>query len=60
MVWDSKVLREKGENWVKIGSDARGENSGAHAKDPGQVLLEDAFGLEEGDDGVDGFKGSGV
>lgn len=60
MVWDFKFLREKAENWVKVSFDAGGENFGAHAKDPGQVRLADAFRLEEGDDGMDGFEGSSV
>lgn len=55
MVWDSEFLREEIENWVEIGFDVRGENLGAHAEDPGKVLVLDAFREKEGDDGVNGF-----
>ena len=53
-------MGEETENWVKVSFDVGSENFGAHAKDSGQVLLANAFGLEEGDDGVDGFEGGFV
>lgn len=45
---------------MEVGLDAGGEDAGAHPKDLGQVLLVDAFGVEEGDYGADGVESRGV
>lgn len=57
LFWDFKVLGQEVENWVEIRIDVGSEDLGAHAKDLGQVLLVNAFGLEEGDYGFDGVEG---
>lgn len=57
MVGDAEVPGQEAEDGAEVGFDVGGEEIGAHAEDPGQVLLVDALGLEEGDDGVDGVEG---
>lgn len=47
--WDFKILGEEVENWVEIRIDVGSEDFWAHPKYLGQVLLVNAFGLEEGD-----------
>lgn len=53
-------MREEIENWVELGFNVGGEDLRAHAKNPRQVLLVDAFGLEEENDGVNGMQGGSV
>lgn len=53
MFWDLEVFREEIENWVEVSFDVGGENMGAHPKNLGQVLFLYAFGLKEGDYGLD-------
>lgn len=60
MIGNSEVAGEEGEDRGEIGSDVGGEDGGAHAEDPGEILEVDALGLEEGDDGVDGVEGGGM
>lgn len=50
-------MQEKIKNRVEFSFDVRGENLGAHAKDSWQVLVLDAFGEKEADDGLNGFHG---
>lgn len=58
LFWDFKVLGKKVENWVKIRTDVRSKDLGAHTKYLSQVLLVYAFGLEEGDYGLDRVESS--
>lgn len=48
--WDKEVMGEEVEDRREVQLDVRGEDGGAHAKDPWEVLVVDAFGLEVGDD----------
>lgn len=57
LVGDAEVPGQEAEDGAEVGLDVGGEELGAHAEDPAQVLLVDALGLEEGDDGVDGVEG---
>lgn len=57
MFGNFEFIQDEIKNWGEISFDVSGENLGAHAKDSGQVLFQNAIGEKEGDDGLNGFHG---